>query len=116
MIWVVMFLILKNTKSIFLAGLFIRLCVLMINLANQLLVTEEKNAVKKFITAILNEYDYCKLIVKKYFNKIFLMTVDDEGSCKSSNKGWICGGLFAEGDNKVRDYDHVTCNFRGSTH
>ena len=32
---------------------------------------------------------------------------------KLSNK---CGRLFAEGDNKVRDNDHVTVKCRGSAH
>ena len=54
--------------------------------------------------------------MKKQFNKNILMTVDDEGSFKSSNKCWIYGRLFAEGDNKVRDHDHVTGKYRHSTH
>ena len=33
-----------------------------------------------------------------------------------SNKCWICNGLFAEGDNEIRDHDHVTGNYRGSAH
>ena len=41
------------------------------------------------------------------------MSLDDERSFKSSNKYWIYGELFAEGDNKVRDHDHVTGKYRG---
>ena len=33
------------------------------------------------------------------------MTEDDEKDFKSSNKCWICGGLFADGNNKVREDD-----------
>ena len=29
----------------------------------------EKNTVEKFIKAILEEYDYCKKMIKKHFNK-----------------------------------------------
>ena len=35
------------------------------------------------------------------------MTIDDERSFKSSNKCRLCDKLFAEGDIKVRDHDHV---------
>ena len=44
------------------------------------------------------------------------MTVQDEKSFKSSNKCWTCGGFFAEGSSKVRDYNHVTSKYRGSVH
>ena len=42
------------------------------------------------------------------------MTAEYERSFKSSNKCWICGKLFAEGDNKERDHDRVTGKYRGS--
>ena len=51
---------LKNIKIIFLAVLLIKLHVLIINLARNLFFPEEKNAVYRFIKAILEEYDYCK--------------------------------------------------------
>ena len=44
------------------------------------------------------------------------MSVEDEGSFKSGNKCWICNKLFAAGDNKVRDHDHITGKYRGSSH
>ena len=59
MITILMLLILKNIKIIFLEVLLTKLYVLMINLANQLFFTKEKNAVNKSIEAILKEYDYC---------------------------------------------------------
>ena len=71
-----------------------------------------KNVVNGFITDILNEYRYCGKVIK-HFDKNLAMRVDDERSFKSSNKYWICGELFAEGDNKVRDHDHVTGKYRG---
>ena len=49
--------ILKNIKIIFLVALLINLYVMMINLADQLFFTEEKNAIYKLIEAILEEYD-----------------------------------------------------------
>ena len=55
-------------------------------------------------------------VIKKHFNIYLVVTVDDEKDFKSSNECWICGGLFVEGDNKARDYDHVTGKYRGSAH
>ena len=49
-----------------------------------------------------------KKMIKKNFNKNLVMYVEDKKSFKSSNKCWICNKLFAVGDNKVRDHDHVT--------
>ena len=37
-----------------------------------------KTAVYKFIEAILKEYDYCKKIIKKHFNKNLIMSAEDE--------------------------------------
>ena len=41
--------------------------------------------------------------MKKYINKILVMTVDGEKSFDSSNKSRICGRLGTEGEN-------ITCN------
>ena len=58
----------KNIKITFLAVLLTKLHVLIINLARKLFFTEEKkNAVYRFIKAILNEYDYCKKSDNKAF-------------------------------------------------
>ena len=59
----------KNTKTTFLAVLLIKLFVLIINSVKNLFFTEEKNALYRFIEAVLNEYDYCKKMIKKHFNK-----------------------------------------------
>ena len=44
------------------------------------------------------------------------MSEEHERSFKSSNKCQICNKLFVAGDNKVRDRDHVTAKYRGSSH
>ena len=75
-----------------------------------------KNEVNKFIEAILKEYEHCKKMIKKCFIKNFVMSVKDEKSFESSNKCWICNKLFAAGDNKARDHDHVTGKYGGSAH
>ena len=55
--------ILKNIKHIFLSFFLTKLFALMIDLASQLLFTEEKNAVNRCIEAILKEYDYYKKLI-----------------------------------------------------
>ena len=77
-----------------------------------------KSAVYRFIETILEEMNYCRKVIKKYFNKHFVMLKKDEEEerFQSSNKGWICNTLFDVGDNKVKDHDHVTGKYRGSAH
>ena len=44
------------------------------------------------------------------------MTTDYGENLKLGNKCWICDKLYVEGDNKVRDHDHVTGKYSGSAH
>ena len=37
-----------------------------------------ENAVCRFIEAILNEYDYCKKMIKKHFKKNLIMSPEEE--------------------------------------
>ena len=84
--------------------------------SKQVVLYKGKNAVYKFIDAILKEYDCCKKIIKKHFNKNLVISVEDEKRFQLSNKYWICDKLFAVGDNKVRDHCHITGKYRGSAH
>ena len=70
-----------------------------------------KNAIYKLIEAILEEYEHYKQILKKYFNKNLIMSVEDEGKFRSSNKCWIRNKLFIEKDKKLRDHGHIPGNF-----
>ena len=56
--------------------------------------TEKKNAVYKFIEAILNKYNYCKKLIKKHFNKNLVMSAEEEERFQLSNSCWICDKLF----------------------
>ena len=80
---------LKKIKHIFLAVLPAKLFALVIDLVNQLLFTEEKNAVYKFTEAIAKEYDYCRKVMKKHFNKNLVISAEGEEMFQSSNKCWI---------------------------
>ena len=75
-----------------------------------------KNAVNKFIETILAEYDYCRGVIKKHFNKNLVMSEKDEQIFHLSNKCWICDKLFYVGNNKVRDHCHITRKYRGCAH
>ena len=65
----------KNIKIIFHAVLLIRLCVL-IDLAKLFFLTEEKNAVYRFVEGVLNEFDYYKNVMKRHFNKNLVMSAE----------------------------------------
>ena len=39
---------------------------------------KSKNKIYKLIEAILDEYGYCKQMIKKHFNKNLIMPVEDE--------------------------------------
>ena len=75
-----------------------------------------KNAAYKFIEAILEEYYYCKKIMKKHFNKNLVISVDEEERFQLANSCWICNKLFDVENEKVRDHCHVTGKFRPAAH
>ena len=50
-----------------------------------------KDTVYRFIEAIINEYDYCKKMIKKHFNKNLIMSAEEEEErFQLSNNCWIC--------------------------
>ena len=55
-------------------------------------------------------------MIKKYFNKNFIMSAEEEERFQLSNICWICNKLFNVSDNKVRDHCHVTEKNRGAAH
>ena len=68
---------------------------------------KRKDAANKFIEAILTENDYCKKVMKNYFNKNLVMSAEYKTKFQSSNKYWICNKLFVAGNDNVRYHDHV---------
>ena len=71
------------------------------------------NAFHKLTESILEEYEFCKKIVKYYLKNNHIMSVKDEEKLQSCNKCWIWNKLFTEEDKKVRHYDHMTGKIRG---
>ena len=67
-------------------------------------------------SSILEEYHYCKKMIKKHFNKNLIMSAEEEERFESSNSCWICDKLFDVKDDKVRDHCHITGKYRGVVH
>ena len=61
----------RNIEITFLAVFLTSLFVLIIHLIYE-------NAADKFIEDILEEYEYCKKVMKKYFNKNLILTEKEE--------------------------------------
>ena len=54
--------------------------------------------------------------MKKYFNKNFIMTEEEENLFQNCNSSWICKKPIDNDKEKVRDHCHVTGKFRGAAH
>ena len=80
-----------------------------------IVVYRGENAAYEFIKAILEEYMYCKKVVKEHFNKNLIMS-EEEYLFQHSNSCWICGKIINDDDEKVRDHCHITGKFRGAAH
>ena len=74
-----------------------------------------KDAVYEFIKSILNEYSYCRKVMKKCFCGNLIMSAKEERS-EQSNICWICCKLFEISDEKVRDHYHISGRYRGAAH
>ena len=81
-----------------------------------IVVFRDKYASYQFIKAILKEYEYCKKVMKKHFNKNLIKSEKEKEQFQSSNAYWICEKLIDNDDEKVRDNCHVTGKFRGAAH
>ena len=75
-------------------------------------IYRRKNAAYRFIEAILEEYKYCKNVMKKHFKKNLILTEEEE-KFQSSNICWICEKLIEY--EKVRDLCHITGKFMNSS-
>ena len=81
---------------------------LIINLVRKLFCIREKNAVNEFIKSSLNEYNYCRKVMRKHFNKNLIMSVVEEERFEQENICWICNKLFDLSDEKLRDHCDIS--------
>ena len=77
-----------------------------------IVVFRGENAAYEFIEAILKEYEYCKKVMKKHFNKNLIMSEKEKEQFQSSNNSWICEKLIDDIDEKVKDHSHISGTFR----
>ena len=75
------------------------------------IVFRGENAAYELINAILKEYEYCKKIIKKHFNKNLIKSEEEE-QFQFSNIYWICERLIDHDDEKVRNHCHATWNLK----
>ena len=69
-----------------------------------------KTLLREFLVSIVIVWG-----AKKYFDKN-LITSTEEERFQLANSCWICDKLFDVGDDKVRDYCHITGKYRGASH
>ena len=75
-----------------------------------------ENVTYEFVQAILKQYQYCKKVMKKRFNKRLIISEEEEHLFQQSNSCWICKKFIYNDDEKLRDHCHVTRKFRGASH
>ena len=75
-----------------------------------------EKAVYKFMENILEEFKYCKKVMKKHFNKPLRMTKENEQEFEKAKECHICDKKYTEKDIRVRDHCHITGQYRGSAH
>ena len=78
------------------------------------IIFKGKDCINKFITWVLDKQKWTKQITKKYFNKILIMTNEDEKIYNNSHICWICKQELNK--DKVRDHCHIKGKFRGAAH
>ena len=81
-----------------------------------IVVFRGENAAYEFIKAILKEYEYCKKVMKKHFNKNLIISEEEVHLFQQSNSCWICEKLVDNDTEKVRNDSHVTGKLRGVAH
>ena len=65
---------------------------------------------------MIEESKPCSDVMKKHFNKVLVVTKEDNESFKNSTKCWICDNGYFDHDVKVKDHCHITGECRCSTH
>ena len=75
-----------------------------------------ENSAYEIIKAILKEFEYCKKVIWKHFNKSLVINEEDKYLFQQSNSCWICEKLIGNDEEKVRDHCHVTEKLRRAAH
>ena len=75
-----------------------------------------EDAVYNVINNMTEESKYCSDVMKKHFNKEFVMNKEDNEDFKNSTKCRICDNDYIDNDVKVRDHCYITGKSRVSAH
>ena len=75
-----------------------------------------EDAVYNYINSMVEGDKYFSDLMKKRFNKEFVMTKKDDENVKNSAYCWICVNSYVDGDVRVRDHCHIIWKYRGSAH
>ena len=62
------------------------------------------------------ESKYCSDVMKKYFNKEFVMAKKDNKDFGNSTKCWICENDYIDYNVKAKGHCYMTGKYRGSAH
>ena len=110
------FLLKKNIKITFLVVFAYKLICVDDQFTKPIVVFRDENVAYKSIEATFKEFEYCKKVIKKHFNKNLIMSEKEEGQFQSSTIWWIFEKLIDDDYEKVRDHCHVTGKLRGAAH
>ena len=55
-----------------------------------IVVCRGENGAYEFIEALFKEYEYCKKVMKKHFNRNLIVSEEEEHLFQQSNSCWIC--------------------------
>ena len=80
-----------------------------------IVVFRGENVAHEFAKTILKEYQYCKRVVKKNFNKNLIIS-EEEKQFQLSITCLMCEKLIHDDNGKVRDHCHTTGELRGAAH
>ena len=62
------------------------------------------------------ESEYCSKVIETEFNEPLATTEKEHEDFHNSSKFWICKTSYEESELKVKDHNHVTRYYQGSTH
>ena len=68
----------------------------------RIVVYRGENAAYELIKEILNEYEYCRKVMNKNFNKNLIMSEKEEHLFQKSNSCWICKKLIDNDEKKSK--------------
>ena len=73
-----------------------------------------KDTVNDLINSMIKESKHYRDVMKKNFNKEFVVIEEDDEDFENSAKCWICDKPYDNGDLKVKNHGLITGKYGGS--